>query len=87
MGKASVVFDDEHIAVGFVDFDTSGKLTLTIVEKHESVGLYQIVVSFASGNEIQLQYDGANSARHHLLVTQTVYAGDSVKQIKVTLAR
>jgi hypothetical protein len=87
MGLSGLVFDDDHVTVGLDSFSLSGKLTLLIQEKRQPVGFYKITVNFASGNSIQIEYDGANPQRTHLLVTQTTYANDTVSTIKVVRAR
>jgi hypothetical protein len=87
MGLSGLVFDDDHVTVGLGSFSPSGKLTLSIQEKRQPVGFYKITVNFASGNSIQIEYDGANPQRTHLLVTQTRYVNDTVGTIKVLRAR
>lgn len=87
MGLSGLVFDDDHVTVGLGSLSPSGKLTLSIQEKLQPVGFYKITVNFASGNSIQIEYDGANPQRMHLLVTQTRYVNDTVSTIKVLRAR
>jgi hypothetical protein len=87
MGLSGLVFDDDHITVGLNSFSPSGRLTLSIQEKRHPLGFYKITVNFASGNSIQIEYDGANPQRTHLLVTQTTYVNDTVSTIKVVRAR
>ena len=87
MGLSALVFDDDHVTVGLDSFSPSGKLTLLIQEKRHPVGFYKITVNFASGNSIQIEYDGANPQRTHLLVTQTEYVDDTVSTINVVRAR
>jgi hypothetical protein len=87
MGLSGLVFDDDYITVGLDSFSSSGRLTLSIQEKRQPVGFYKITVNFVSGNSIQIEYDGANPQRTHLLVTQTRYVNDTVSKIKVLRAR
>jgi hypothetical protein len=87
MGFSVLAFDDDHITVGLDSFSPSGKLILLIQEKRQPVGFYKITVNFASGNSIQIEYDGANPQRNHLLVTQTLYVNDTVSMVKVVRAR
>jgi len=87
MGLSALVFDDDHVTVGLDSFSPSGKLTLLIQEKRQPVGFYKITVNFESGNSIQIEYDGANPQRTHLLVTQTEYVDDTVSTINVVRAR
>ncbi|HEV2314482.1 MAG TPA: hypothetical protein VGR94_04180 [Candidatus Acidoferrales bacterium] len=56
-------FSDERITVRLVSLDPAGVLKLQFEEEQRSIGLYKITVLFTSGNEFQIEYDGANPAR------------------------
>jgi hypothetical protein len=80
-------FSDERITVRLVSLDPAGVLKLQFEEKQRSIGLYKITVLFASGNEFQIEYNGANPARSDHALSQTHYRNDAVQSITAVRAR
>jgi hypothetical protein len=58
------VYEDEFVKVTDLGFDPTPSRSgekLRIAEKQAGVGLYNICVTFNSGNFAQIQYDGATA--------------------------
>ncbi len=76
-------FADSHIVVRLLGFDpTSGQCRLAIDENSLNIGFYYIWVTFASGDETRIDYDGGNPNRNNRPIIKSNHVNDSLSGIR-----
>lgn len=81
-------FADGHIVLRLLGFDPSSRqCRLAVDENHPNVGFYYIWVTFASGDETRIDYDGANPNRNNRPVVESSHINDFLKSIRATRVR
>lgn len=82
-------FADGHIVLRLLGFDPTSprQCRLAIDEDHPNVGFYYIWVTFASGDETRIDYDGGNPNRDNHPVVTSNHVNDGLKSIRAKRVR
>jgi len=81
-------YADEHIVLRLLGFDPSSRqCRLAIDENHPNVGFYYIWVTFGSGDESRIDYDGGNPNRDTRPRATSNHLNDTLKSIRAKRVR
>lgn len=81
-------YGDDHITLRFLGFNPSSRqCQLAVDEKHPNVGFYYIWVTFGSGDETRIDYDGGNPNRNTRPIAESNHYNDTLKDIRAKRVR
>jgi hypothetical protein len=88
IGPNVVQFEDPFIEIRILAFSPFTGLGDLVVEKRQpNVGFYYINISFASGDSVRLDYDGANLNNPDTWELRSSHRNDTIVRVWATKVR